>query len=191
VFSMEEKIQFIELQKIDLTDVELKGRILDIGGGGEAIIGLLKGELVVAIDRRKAELENAPSGDHLNIIMDAKDLQFLDESFDTVTAFFTLMYVPLENHLKIIQEIHRVLKKGGEFVIWDFPIPKRATQDKDFYGLYLEVKIRESEISTGYGTKWDKEQDLEYFVDLGTSNGFSVVEKYPINGIFYIRFKKE
>jgi len=139
VLSMDEKIQFIELQKIDLTDVELKGRILDIGGGGEAIIGLLKGELVVAIDHHKAELENAPSGDHLNIIMDAKDLQFLDESFDTVTAFFTLMYVPLENRLKIIQEIHRVLKKGGEFVIWDFPIPKRATKDKDFYGLYLEV----------------------------------------------------
>ena len=98
---MEEKIQFIELQKINLTDIELTGRILDIGGGGEAVIGLLKGELVVAIDRQKAELENAPSGDHLNIIMDAKDLQFLDETFDTVTAFFTLMYVPLENRLKI------------------------------------------------------------------------------------------
>ena len=40
---MEEKIHFIEPQKIDLTDIELKGRILDIGGGGEGIIGQLKG----------------------------------------------------------------------------------------------------------------------------------------------------
>ena len=188
---MEEKIQFIERQEIDLTEVELSGRILDIGGGGEAIIGLLKGELVVAIDRRKAELENAPSGDHLNIIMDAKDLQFLDDSFDTATAFFTIMYVPLENRQKIFQEIHRVLKKGGEFVVWDFPIPKRGTHEKDFYGLYLEVKIREKDISTGYATKWDKEQDLEYFADLGTSNGFTIVDKYPIDGMFYLRFMKE
>ncbi len=39
----EENIKFIETQKIDLTDVELTGRILDIGGGGEGIIGQLKG----------------------------------------------------------------------------------------------------------------------------------------------------
>ncbi len=41
---MVEKIQFIELHKINLTDVELNGRILDIGGGGEGIIGQLKEE---------------------------------------------------------------------------------------------------------------------------------------------------
>ena len=186
-----ENIKFIEPQKIDLTNVELAGRILDIGGGGEAIIGQLKGERVIAIDPRESELKDAPSGDHLNIIMDATDLKFLDDYFDTATAFFTLMYVPLENHLKIFQEIHRVLRKGGEFVVWDFPIPKRDTPEKEFYGLYLEVKIRETEISTGYVTKWNKEQDIEYFANLGTSNGFSVVEKYPIDGIFYIRFKKE
>jgi len=188
---VQENIKFIELQKIDLTDVELTGRILDIGGGGEGIIGLLKGERVVAIDRRESELKEAPPGDYLKIIMDAKDLKFLDESFDTATAFFTLMYVPIENHQKIFQEIHRVLKKGGEFVVWDFPIPKRDTPEKEFYGLYLEVKIRKTKISTGYVTRWVKEQDLECYTNLGTSNGFSVVEKYPVDGIFYIRFKKE
>ncbi len=186
-----ENIKFVEKQKIDLTGVKLTGRILDIGGGGEGIIGLLKGERVVAIDRRASELKEAPSGDYLKVIMDAKDLQFLDEAFDTVTAFFTLMYVPLENHQKIVQEIHRVLKKGGEFVVWDFPIPKRYAPEKEFYGLYLEVKIGDINISTGYATKWDKEQDQEYYTNLGASNGFNVVEKYPIDGMFYIRFKKD
>jgi ubiquinone/menaquinone biosynthesis C-methylase UbiE len=186
----EEDIKFIETQHINLTDVVLKGRILDIGGGGEEIIGLLKGERVVAIDRRESELKHTPPGDYLKIVMDAKELKFLDETFDTATAFFTLMYVPLENHQIIFKEINRVLKKGGEFVIWDFPIPKREPSEKELYGLYLEVKIRETNISTGYGTKWIKEQDLEYYANLGTSNGFSVVEKYPIDGIFYIRFKK-
>ena len=107
----EENIKFIDPQHIDLTDVELSGRILDIGGGGEGIIGLLKGENVVAIDRRESELKEAPPGNYLKIIMDAKELKFLEETFDTVTAFFTLMYVPLENHQIIFQEIHRVLKK--------------------------------------------------------------------------------
>ena len=187
----EEDIKFIEKQKIDLTDVELSGRILDIGGGGEGIIGLLKGERVVAIDRRESELKEAPPGDYLKIIMEAKELKFLDESFDTATAFFTFMYIPLENHQKIVQEIHRVLKIGGEFVVWDFPIPKRDKHEKKYYGLYLEVKIGKTDISTGYATKWNKEQDLEYYMKLGTSNGFSVVEKNPIDGLFYIRFKKD
>ena len=56
----EEDIKFIETQHINMSDVELSGRILDIGGGGEGIIGLLKGERVVAIDRREAELKGAP-----------------------------------------------------------------------------------------------------------------------------------
>ncbi|MBY9016624.1 MAG: class I SAM-dependent methyltransferase [Candidatus Lokiarchaeota archaeon] len=188
---VDEDIKFIETQKIDLTDVKLTGRILDIGGGGEGIIGQLKGESVIAIDRRESELKEAPLGDYLKIIMDAKDLKFLDESFDTATAFFTLMYVPIENHQKIFQEIHRVLKKGGEFLVWDFPIPKRDTPEKEFYGLHLEVKIRKKKISTGYATRWVKEQDIEYYTNLGAFNGFSVVEKYPLDGIFYIRFRKE
>ena len=170
----EDNIKFIEPQHINISDVELSGRILDIGGGGEGIIGLLKGERVVAIDRRESELKEAPPGDYLKIVMDAKELKFIDE-----------------NHQIIFQEIHRVLKKGGEFVIWDFPIPKRDKHEKEFYGLMLEVKIRDTNISTGYATKWVKEQDLEYYTNLGTSNGFSVVEKYPIDGMFYIRFKKD
>jgi len=55
----------------------------------------------------------------------------------------------------------------------------------------LEVKIRDTNISTGYATKWIKEQDLAYYAKVGTSNGFSVVEKDPIDGIFYVRFKKD
>ncbi|MBY8981166.1 MAG: hypothetical protein KGD72_12305, partial [Candidatus Lokiarchaeota archaeon] len=72
-----------------------------------------------------------------------------------------------------------------------FPIPKRDMHEKELYGLMLEVKIRDTNISTGYATKWVKEQDLAYYTNLGVSNGFSVVEKHPIDGMFYIRFKKD
>jgi len=41
--------------------------------------------------------------------MDAKDLQFLDETFETATAFYMFMYVPMENRKEIFEEIYRVL----------------------------------------------------------------------------------
>lgn len=62
------------------------GGILDIGGGGEGVIGLCYGEKVVAIDLRKDELEQAPDGP-LKIVMDAKELSFLEDSFDAVASF--------------------------------------------------------------------------------------------------------
>lgn len=187
---MEEKIQFIGSQKIDLSSIELKGRILDIGGGGEGIIGQFKGRQVIAIDPKKSELEVATPGEYLKIIMDAKDLQFLDETFDTVTAFFTFMYIPCSDHEIVLKEIYRVTKKGGEFVLWDIKIPKRENSDKDFIGLYLEVKFGEKTVETGYATKWSKVQDLEYYVKIGSSIGFTSVETKEFNELFYIRFYK-
>jgi ubiquinone/menaquinone biosynthesis C-methylase UbiE len=187
---MEEKIQFTDPQKIDITGVELKGRILDIGGGGEGIIGQFKGEQVVAIDPKKSELEEATPGDYLKIIMDAKELKFLDETFDTITAFFTLMYIPLSDHERVLKEIYRVTKKGGEFVLWDFKIPKRVSTDKDFYGLYIEVKFGEKVVETGYATRWNKEQDLDYYLNIGKSIGFTSVESKVIDELFYVRFQK-
>jgi hypothetical protein len=50
-------------------DFDAAGYILDIGGGGEGVIGQLKGERVVAIDKQKRELEEAAPG-ALKIVID-------------------------------------------------------------------------------------------------------------------------
>ncbi|MBY9004397.1 MAG: class I SAM-dependent methyltransferase [Candidatus Lokiarchaeota archaeon] len=186
----EEKMFFIDPHLIDLTNVELNGRILDVGGGGEGIIGLYKGTQVIAIDRRKNELEEAADGDYLKIIMDAKDLQFLDETFETATAFYLFMYVPMENRREIFEEIYRVLKKGGELVLWDMVILKKGESNKELYGAEVKVKIGDKEIDTGYGTHWNKEQDLKYFIDLGKAVGFNISSKQEIDKKIYIRFQK-
>jgi hypothetical protein len=55
----------------------------------------------------------------------------------------------------------------------------------------LEVKIREKNISTGYATKWKREQDLEYYLNLGKSIGFKILESHTTNEVFQIRFQKE
>ena len=100
------------------------------------------------------------------------------------------MYIPCSDHEKVLKEIYRVTKKGGEFVLWDFKIPKRENSDKDFIGLYLEVKFGEKKVKTGYATKWSKEQDLEYYIKIGSSIGFTSLETKEINELFYIRFYK-
>ncbi|MHA1104339.1 MAG: class I SAM-dependent methyltransferase [Promethearchaeota archaeon] len=181
---------FINSQRIDLTNVELNGRILDVGGGGEGTIGIYKGVQVIAIDRRKGELEEALDGNYLKIIMDAKDLQILDETFETVTAFYMFMYVPMENRKEIFEEIYRVLKREGELVLWDMVIPKKGESNKDLYGAEIKVIIGDKEIDTGYGTHWNKEQDLKYFIDLGKNFGFEVSSKQEEDKKIFIRFYK-
>ncbi len=185
-----ERAVMICVGEIDISEVALKGRILDIGGGGEGVIGQLKGAQVVAIDLRANELQEAAEGDYLKIIMDAKDLKFLDEYFDTTTAFFSFMYVPSSDRKEIFNEVYRVLKKGGEFVIWDLMIPESKLNAKDFYGINFTIKIGEKKISTGYATRWNRVQSSDIYSNLGESIGFKVIEKYVSDHTFYIRFLK-
>lgn len=177
--------------RIDISNIKLDGRILDIGGGGEGVIGQLKGDKVVAIDKNKSELEEAPSIEDLKIVMDATNLKFLDKMFDTVTSFFTLMYIPQQDHKKVFQEILRVLKKEGEFNLWDVKVPNRREDKRIKFLVWLEVKINDKIIETGYGSKWDKVQDINYFSNLGKSVGFEVIESIEENNTFYLRFKKK
>lgn len=185
-------IAFTDPQEIDLRNIELNGRILDIGGGGEGVIGQLKGSSVVAIDLRKSELEESfEAGDResLKIIMDGKDLKFLDKTFDTVTAFFSLMYIPKSDHEQILKEIYRVLIENGEFILWDPVIPKK-TKNKRIFAIPIKIQIKGKKIVTGYGTRWNKEQNLEYFIDLARKVGFKISEQKLEEEYFFLRLKK-
>ncbi|MGF7059922.1 class I SAM-dependent methyltransferase [Brassicibacter mesophilus] len=172
----------------DLSDTKLEGRILDLGGGGEGVIGQLKGEQVIAIDPNKGELEQAPEGG-LKIVMDGKDLKFLDHTFDTATSFFTLMYIPKADHKQVLSEIYRVLKTNGEFVMWDINIPQINEPQKEYFGVYLEVHLPKK-IQTGYGVRL-RELQKEDYIELAKSVGFEIVEAidYGITA-FSIRFIK-
>ena len=186
----EDKIHFIEKHIVDISNVDLKGRILDIGGGGEGIIGQYKGKSVISIDKLKSELEEAPDGDYLKIMMDAQDLKFLDDAFETVTAFYMFMYVPLDLRPKIFEEVFRVLKPGGDFLVWDMIITEKGDNEKELYGAGVEVNIGEKVIETGYATWWNKTQDLEQFFRLGEKVGFQIMEKNVHKEQIFIRFQK-
>lgn len=66
---------------------DIKGSILDIGGGGEGIIGRIYKESVIAIDNRQDEQDKAPDCCEKRL-MDARNLLFKEQSFDNVTFFY-------------------------------------------------------------------------------------------------------
>ena len=188
-----QNMKMMEKHTIDLRNIAINGRILDIGGGGEGVIGQLKGETVVAIDRRKSELESGiKAGDtkSLKILMDASDLKFLDASFETVTAFFSMMYMKKDNLKMVFKEIFRILADHGELIIWDLIIPSRNADDKDFIGIYLDVKIVNKTIDTGYGTQWVRERNLKHYLDLATSTGFKIEDQKADGNTFLLRCRK-
>lgn len=185
-----EQMFALDMQTPVLTDFEASGWILDIGGGGEGIIGRLKGTQVIAIDIKKEELEEAPPGP-LKIIMDATDLKFLDETFETVTAFFTLMYVNPEHRAQVFSEVARVLKPGGIFHLWDVIIPPCKDKTKRWFVVPLTVKLPNEEIMTGYGVQWQgREQTLSYYIQLAQQTGFKTKSQQTQNQMFYIECKK-
>jgi SAM-dependent methyltransferase len=170
----EERIFFFDEQEVTVDDFEAEGHILDIGGGGEGVIGRLKGAQVIAIDPNKRELEEAPPGP-LKMVMDATDLKFLDGTFDTVTSFFTLMYIDGHEHEEVFSEVFRVLKPGGRFLVWDAEVRPSVHHDKEIAAFPLSIRLPTEQMETGYGCPWPAEDhDLAYYLQLAEDTGFEV-----------------
>ena len=135
----------------------LDGSILDIGGGGEAVIGQIYKDRVTAIDNRQEELDEAPDC-CVKQLMDATELCFPDNSFDNVTFFYTLMYMTKETQRKAIREAARVLKEGGRMCIWDCTI---LSAYPDPFVVDLDIQIANKKIHTSYGiVKQDKQSSV-------------------------------
>jgi len=123
--------------------------------------------------------------------MDATDLQFLDCSFSTATSFFTLMYIKGPDHVKVFNEVFRVLKPGGRFFIWDVIFPPRVDPEKDVAVVSLLVKLPDEEITAGYGHLWpDEGRDLPYYVRLAEKAGFDVVSQRGEDRVSFLEVRK-
>jgi ubiquinone/menaquinone biosynthesis C-methylase UbiE len=178
------KMHNYERQSLKVEDFDATGYVLDIGGGGEGIIGRLKPSQVVAIDLYKRELEESPAGP-LKIVMDATDLKFLDASFDTVTAFYSLMYMRAEVQKKVFAEAARVLKPGGRWLIWDAVIPAAVDSDTKGPAFYFEFKLPKETVRTGYGTFWPPQpMDVAWYRALAGETGLKVASAKEQPGEF-------
>jgi SAM-dependent methyltransferase len=184
------RIHRFDREEIRVTDFDADGYVLDIGGGGEGVIGQLKPRQVVAIDLSARELLGAPAGP-LKIVMDATDLKFLDASFQTATSFFTLMYMKADDQGRALREIHRVLAPGGRLLVWDVILPARFDPVKDIAVIPLTIHLPEQTIETGYGTFFPKEpHDLAYFRGLAAQTGFEVAAARTTARTFYLELRK-
>lgn len=136
---------------------DITGPILDIGGGGEGIIGRIYGGQVVAIDNREEELDEAPDACEKRL-MDAAALQFPDCSFDHVTFFYSLMYMNRDEQRKALGEAARVLRPGGKIHLWDTDID--AAYPEPFV-VDLEIVTDRFSVHTSYGIVKKDAQDAD------------------------------
>ncbi len=86
-------------------------KVLNVGSGNESILGY-KFWNYVRGDYSLINLDICP-GENVDIVSDAADMPFEDNSFDLVVCQAVLEHI--ENPLKVISEIKRVLKKNGLF----------------------------------------------------------------------------
>lgn len=188
--SGKDRIDTVKKQKLILEKNIQGERILDIGGGGEGVIGGLYGKRVTAIDKRQDELDAAAEGP-IKMVMDASNLTFKDKRFDAATSFFTMMFIDKDDHKKVFDEVYRVLKNGSEFILWDAVIPKENDSKKDIFIIELEINTPNGLIETSYGVlKKNNEQDLKYFKKLGKKAGFKIESEEDYGRTFKIVFIK-
>lgn len=164
----------------------ITGSILDIGGGGECIIGRIFGAQVTAIDSSREELDEAPDCCE-KLLMDAAALSFPDESFDNITFFYSLMFMNSETQEKAIAEAVRVLKPGGELYIWDCDIDSAYP---DPFIVDLDVVSDLLSVHTAYGIIKDGKQDSDMVLRYLAGAGVDTVHTGKNEGQFYIRCRK-
>ena len=124
--------------------------------------------------------------------MDARDLKFLDGTFERATAFFSLMYFKNRpDYQRVFGEVYRVLKPGGQFLIWDVSVERPVGVDQEIYVIPLLVRVSGREIETGYGQRWPQEaHDPSFYVSLAEESGFCLLEEEERERVFFLRFEK-
>ena len=92
------------------------GRVLDLGCGDGTKIGRVAERFeVLGVDLSAEQLRlaraNVPGATFVH--GDFAELDFPDATFDAVTAFYSVMHVPREEHRELFARIARWLKPGG------------------------------------------------------------------------------
>lgn len=165
----------------------LTGPILDLGGGGEGIIGRIYRQQAVAIDNRQEELDEAPDGPK-KLLMDAAALTFEDASFQHVTAFFSFMYMPHTVQAQAIAQAVRVLRPGGMLHIWDAEINSAFPEP---FLIELDIDAAGTSIHTTYGVlKEDAAQNAGHFLRLCQNSHLKLADRQEHDGWFYLRLTK-
>jgi SAM-dependent methyltransferase len=173
------------------------GRILDVAtGGGDFIDALMKTlkdyDSFVGIDycpsaRSREQFESAKKrfeGKPVRLLeMNAENLEFEDGSFDTVCMSYSLHH--LANIDKVLAEMKRVLKKGGNFILQepycdgDQTEAQKADERKHEW---------EAQIDSLLGITHNKTLTRQRIIDIANSRNLNELEiidsTHPVNCLF-------
>jgi ubiquinone/menaquinone biosynthesis C-methylase UbiE len=125
-------IDELDTEHIDkfLSLIPQGGKILDIGSGTGNFTKYMadKSYAVEGIDLSEGMLtqarKNVPNGDFK--IMDMRDLDFPENSFDGLLSAYSLIHIHSEEILKTLQGFYKVLKSGGFMML----MVQRGESDK-------------------------------------------------------------
>lgn len=104
-----------------LDSIETPARILDVGcGPGVPVLRELStAATALGVDLSREQLDlaaaNVPEAVHVQGEMTSVPLR--DDTCDAITAFHSLIHVPLEDHETAIDEFARVLRPGGRVLL--------------------------------------------------------------------------
>lgn len=93
-------------------------RLLDLGcGAAEGPLQYLPDEHAVGLDFSTEQLRLARARTDAGLVAgEMTTLPFAADSFDAVTAFYSVIHLPIETHGDCYEEVARVLRPGGEFL---------------------------------------------------------------------------
>jgi ubiquinone/menaquinone biosynthesis C-methylase UbiE len=91
----------------------------------------------------------------------------------------------------VFAEVHRVLKPGGRFWVWDANISRPVETERDSYLLFLRVRLGDREIETGYAQPWpDEAHDPAFYVALAKKAGFQLVDEKQDGRLFFLELER-
>jgi ubiquinone/menaquinone biosynthesis C-methylase UbiE len=120
-----------------------KGLMLDVGSGTLVLEERLSGRpwSIVGIDLTKSMVQMGRTKRLPNVALlvngDAETLPFRDDSFDAVASCYVAKYVSLP---KFARELSRVVKPGGNIVVYDFVKPQGPFAP--FLAIYVRGVLR-------------------------------------------------
>ena len=109
-------------------------------------------------------------------VMDANNLQFNNESFDKIIISAALHEMDKKQRLNVLSEVHRVLKKDGQFLIFEHHEPSKPIY-RILYNYYLG--IIEKMMSYSF------EMQRNIFLELKKAR-FKIISQTPI--VKFLRF---
>jgi len=156
------------------------GKVLDVGTGtgllaiefakrvpGAEVIGLDLSDVVLELARDHVQESEAPLRVHFEK-GDAEDMPFEDDAFDLAISSNTLHLV--ENPIRMFNEIQRVLKPQGAFLISDLRRSWLGISSKDIRASYSPEEVKDL-LSQSQLQNWEVKDYLFWLSIFSGGNG--------------------